>query len=168
MSENPYAPPSAEVADVRRDETSLDRPQIVTIGIWLLWLDVAVSLQAAIMTVMNMNLPVVALLTPEGFRELFIFMMIGFRALLTWRAGQGRNWARIGHLVVLILRVAFAFFTFVMINRMFPDRPYSPLSFENPLKSALFLLSYVLPFAAVAMLFSAAANDWYRAMRSSK
>lgn len=166
MSENPYAPPSAEVADVRREETSLDRPQIVTIGIWLLWLDVAVLLPGPIMTAMKM--PLVALVAPEGFRVLFIFMMIGFKALLTWRAGQGRNWARIGHLVVLILRVVFSIFTFVMINRMFPDRALNPLSFEEPLKSALFLLSYLLPFAAVAMLFTGTGNDWYRAMRSSR
>lgn len=166
MSENPYAPPSAEVADVRREETSLDRPQIVTIGIWLLWLDVAVLLPGPIITAMKM--PLVALVAPEGFRVLFIFMMIGFKALLTWRAGQGRNWARIGHLVVLILRVAFTLFTFVMINSMFPDRANNPLSFEVPLQSALFLLSFALPIAAVAMLFTGTGSDWYRAMRTSR
>ena len=42
MSGNPYAPPSAEVADIER-QPSLERPRVATIGVGLLWASIAIT-----------------------------------------------------------------------------------------------------------------------------
>ena len=165
MSENPYAPPAAEVADVSR-EAALERPQIVTIGIWLLWLQVLLSIPA----------PVISAFTAMAdghvgrrvLKLIFVLSIIAFTALLTWRAGQGRNWARIGHVVMLVLRIASMFATYMAIRTLMPDRVSSVFSFDDPLQTALFLSNHLLSIAAVTMLFTASASDWYRAMRSSR
>jgi hypothetical protein len=165
MAENPYAPPAAEVADVSR-EASLERPQIVTIGIWLLWLQVLVSIPAPVITAFSS--PDEGPAARRYFRLVLVLLIIGFMALLTFRAGQGRNWARIGQLILLILRIASLVASYLLIRRMFPDQGYSPFSFQEPLQAVLFLLNHLLSFAAVAMLFTPAGNDWYRAMRMSR
>ena len=49
MPENPYAPPTTEVADVEREVVSMERPRIVTQGIALLWLYLAISVPTVIL-----------------------------------------------------------------------------------------------------------------------
>jgi len=165
MSENPYAPPSAEVADVRREELSLERPQIVTIGIWLLWLQVLISIPGPVISTFRALEDGPA--GPRYLKLAFVLLIIGFTAFLTLRAGQGRNWARLGHLVLLILRIASVVSSYLLIRKMFPERVGSLYSLDDPQRVVLLLVNYLLSVVAVLMLFTPSANDWYRAVRGA-
>ena len=93
MSENPYAPPAAQVADIEGSTASLERPRLVVVGIGLLALDLVLGIVGMFWSAAGSSLVLNA-------------VILGVMGLFTWFAWEGRNWARIVHLAVLLLALA--------------------------------------------------------------
>ncbi len=86
-------------------------------------------------------------------------------ALLTWFAWRGRNWARITHLVLLIVGMLSYGVAVVAANWLAPEEK---LFDEEWYLNVLFALETVLDMAGVLLLFIPSANAWYRAMRAAR
>jgi hypothetical protein len=163
MAENPYSPPTAEVADIEGDTASLERPANVTNGIRVLWAQLALGLVALVVD--GFTAPAedpddgMWIATLAGLA--FTLVISGVVALFTWYAWKGRNWARIVHLVMLILGTLTTLFAIFASSWLFPGAPVDGTEFLD--------VSYVgqtlLNVAGVVLLFTPSANHWYRAMR---
>ncbi len=126
MPENPYAPPTSEVADVESENRTMERPRIVTQGIGLLWLYLAISVPTVILDGFVAPPPIED--DPDGTLRTFqtvgtvvSIVLIAVMALLTWFAWKGRNWARITHLVLVIVGVLMSGLAMVVSYWMAPE-----------------------------------------------
>src|ERR1043165_7544881 len=101
MNDNPYAPPTAVVAD-QVPQVSLERPAIVVLAVRLLWLGYAVAFFSSIYGLFNLpaDAPktIVVVATLIGLTISAAISYVIFTA--AWR---GKNWARwlIGSLIIL-------------------------------------------------------------------
>jgi len=166
MSGNPYSPPTAQVQDIGSDQPSLERPPLVTIGVRLLWMAIALALVQLVLGAFNQFQNVDdAMSTEYLFALAYSLGVTGVMAILTWHAGKGRNWARILHLCALMLGVLAAVGTYLamrsVMSNMGSEMP------ANYLGVGVILLT-ALKAAAVLMLFTPSANAWYRAIKSSR
>lgn len=170
MSDSRYTPPAATVADVESSVESLERPRIVTQGIWLLWVYLVIGVLQVIVEGLVAFTPIED--DPDGVSRKYqligtvvTLVVIVVMVLLTWFAWMGRNWARITHLVLMILGMLMyglsilASYWFVPGQEIFTDEWYLTL---------LFALETVLSVAGVLMLFAPSANAWYRSMRAAR
>jgi hypothetical protein len=146
MERNLYAPPAAPVADPL--ESLGDRPAQVAWAMWLLWMALGIGLVAPILQSM-------ILFTFGGVLMQLIFNAI--RSLVTaWiniKIGQGRNWAR----MVMLL------WTLAVLSLM----AYEWRAFQRLLSGdALYWLppatKLLLDCTALALLFTPAANRWFK------
>jgi hypothetical protein len=163
MSANRYAPPASPVHDIQQAPVSLQRPPIATVGIVLLWLQIAVSVGGVAYSLVEVGLIVdgqfgwmLELLAPCGFAALL--------ALFTWKAGLGRHWARVAHLVFLVVSLLMMLASYVMLHQMLGGEA----RFFEPVSLAWMLGENLLATSGVVLLFTAQANDWYRAMRAAR
>ncbi len=149
MSGNPYAPPTAQVANVDPD-LPLPRPRAVSLAILFFWISVAVSLP----------LWFVDGAVDTSDSDVFAVMVIGWiigialLAFTIWvivSIGRARNWARITYSVLAILG-------WLMVIVDLPGLVASP--WYNWLG---YLLNAALDVAIVVLLFTPAANAWFRA-----
>ena len=94
MSHNPYAPPTAAVADP--PPISIPRPREVAVAVRLLWLSFGLGLSSAIWRQSWV----------DPFEMTVGLVSVGFYgAILAWlifKFGRGRNWARIVYTVLLL------------------------------------------------------------------
>jgi cation transport ATPase len=170
MPENPYAPPTSEVADVESENGTMERPRIVTQGIWLLWVYLVISLPAVILEgfvtpTSTEDDPDRTLRTFQTAATVVSIVLIAVMALLTWFAWKGRNWARITHLVLLTVGVLMSGLAMVVSYWLAPE---AEIFSDEWYLSVLFVLQSVLNAAGVLLLFTSAANAWYRAMRAAR
>ncbi len=152
---NPYAPPASEVADPTT--VGPKPPKVVTSAISMIWAWLTVSLA-------TLFLPTaVALIdTPFGVIGLLILAAIpvGIPILigiwLTTRIGAGRSWARI--LVCVILAVSTGYLQ--------DERSTLFVLFQGKVSMALIWTSQfaklLLSIIAITLLFTPAANRWFR------
>ena len=148
MSENPYAPPSSQVADIEGDTASLERPRLVNVGIGLLAMDLVLG--------------IVGLFRDGGASLVFTVAIIGVMGLFTWYAWKGRNWARIVHLVVLLIAVLATTLAIAVLRANPNIAGGSGEVFFTPWTIA----QNALNIAGVVLLFTPAANAWYRATKA--
>ena len=170
MPENPYAPPTSEVADVEADMDSMERPRIVSQGIGLLWAYLAIGISQVILE--GFVAPASIEDDPEGALRKFqsiatvvSLAVLAVMALLTWFAWKGRNWARITHLVLVIIGMLTYGAALVAAYWLAPEEK---LFDEDWYLNVLFALETVLNMAGVLLLFTPSANAWYRAMRAAR
>jgi len=163
MPENPYSPPAAEVADIEGDTASFERPANVTLGIRVLWAELALGIVAMVVDVFTTPAE-----DPDGdmwmanVAALIVTVAVsGVVALFTWYAWKGRNWARIMHLVLLSFGVLTTLFALVASNLLFPELQDSAMEFFD----ASYVGQNLLNVAGVILLFTPSANRWYRAIR---
>ena len=97
-SENPYAPPKAVVAD--EPEQVIPRPRVVTVAVWMLWIEVALSSLSALLRMGYSSQAVVVISVLIG-----AVLLQGLSALLIYKIWKGRNWARITYLVLTLLAI---------------------------------------------------------------
>lgn len=166
MSQNPYAPPAATVADLDDRTVSLDRPRNVVLAVRLLWTEVAIGIPGLVYEAFN---------PPGDDSDPSLYwthlaglaVTVGFLALsviINWKIWQGRNWARIVGLVLLIvglLMSVIGYATSYFVSNEVPD-------LGTPLFAAVYLLQTLLDIVAIWLLFTASANAWYRAMKSAR
>jgi len=84
---------------------------------------------------------------------------------LLWFAWKGRNWARITHLVLVIIGMLSYGAAVVAAYWLVPGEK---LFDEDWYLNVLFALETVLNMAGVLLLFTPGANAWYRAMRAAR
>ena len=145
VSESPYAPPGARVADQAPAPPPFPRPRQVTFAVGLLWVSFGLGFPLSYLA---------AARAPDiGFHPvllLFTFAMLVLAAALNVLVYKGRNWARI---IVLLLVLVAGLFLFV------PSEEPTP---PGMLEQALNILSFVLELIAIYLLFSWPGALWFR------
>jgi hypothetical protein len=135
VSDNPYAPPKAVVADLATDLLSIPaRPRAATSATNLLWF--AISLGA-------LNSAIVGSLSTLAVSVL----ILGLFAWLTHKVSRGRNWARITLLVIVVLALPGEFVTLL----------------EQPLlAAAISAVICGLQITALYLVFTGDGARWFR------
>jgi hypothetical protein len=142
MPKNPYAPPSADVADLPRPEPTRARPKQVAFATLLLWIGLVLSLP---------GLYLAASRSEDGFHPVVMGVsgaMYVFAAVLNVLIYRGYNWARI---VTLIL-------TLISLPMYFLDEPI-PLSATE---TALNLVVLLLEVVALYLIFTNPGALWFK------
>lgn len=156
MNDNRYAAPVAAVADI--DTTPVvERPRNVVIGVSLLWVQLALGIPGMINQLTNPPSEI-----PEGqVRTVALVTMTVVLAgslllfsLINWKCWQGRNWARIVHLVFLCLGLLMVYWALPAVFA------------RSTLQGAVYIVQTVLNIAGVVLLFTPPANTWYQALRA--
>ena len=88
-------------------------------------------------------------------------------ALLTWYAGKGRNWARLIHVLWLVLSIALVVAATLVMRSLaakLGGTGKEMPAFFGPWEA----FDTVLVAAALILLYTPAANTWYRAVKASR
>jgi len=148
MSGNPYAPPSTQVVDIDAG-VSIPRPRVVQVALVLCWVSLVIELP----------------LIPEQFVRdqlgsgpgvllvafvLFYVALTAFAILVNVSIGRARNWARIVYAVLTGLNLIPMFGSF---SELMAQRWYA---------WSISLLATAMDVVVVVLLFTPAANAWYR------
>ena len=167
MSGNPYAPPSAEVADIER-QPSLERPRVATIGVGLLWASIAITVTQFGMEAFNSAGQSGGGMSTEFLMGGVVTLgIVASLALLTWYAGKGRNWARLIHVLWLVLSIALVVAATLVMRSLaakLGGTGKEMPAFFGPWEA----FDTVLVAAALILLYTPAANTWYRAVKASR
>ena len=142
MSDNLYAPPKARIADVPLPP--IGRPRAVRIAATLLWISFVIGFPSLYLTTMRDPDPV-----GLGF-FLVVAVLVTLTAVLNVFIYRGRNWARIGALVLALLDLAMSFV----------DDP-NPVR-AGALEQALSVLDLLLTWSAIALVFLRPGALWFR------
>ena|SRR5438093_13693255 len=145
MSTDPYAPPSARLADPPEPQHVLSKPPQVRVAVALLWLSFALGFPSIYLQLGRTDSP--------GERIVLLAIMVPLVALsafLNLKISAGRNWARIA---VLIL-VGLALLMFLLPD----DRDAGAQGVEM----ALDIVTNALELVAVYLLFSLPGALWFR------
>ena len=154
MAHNPYTPPSAELADLARGSLP-PRPRQVKASLGLVFLSIAISVAGYIL---DGATPGYERGEPRAFYILlaaYYLVVLGLGALLIFYLARGYRWARIVFSALVGLFV-------VQEVRELPET----LNFEWSFV-VLYLLNILVRSACVLLLFSPAANRWFRGLPSS-
>jgi hypothetical protein len=146
QSNNPYAPPTAAVADVAL-AAPLPRPVVVTIACALLWASILIGMPVAAWRIMTLGSA-----PPATFIVMFLLTYSAILALCFWVFGslrKGKHWARI----TIFVLTAFYIVT----------QPLAlPVTLAGPLPEAIVKISQVLMWiSASALLLAPASRAWY-------
>ena len=143
MSESPYAPPRAVVADA--PEPPRVRPRAVVIAVALLWTELVPSVFLTFLAWDEISVD------DPAYRialQIYVVIWLGISVLVNTKIWQGRNWARI---VALILTL------FAMIDLLGIVQQFA----ESPWETALSTAALALDVAAVVIVFGPG-RDWFR------
>lgn len=137
--------------------SSRELPEKVRIAIRLLYINLALVIPAALVTMTTRRFSESMESLSPGQALAFTSLMMFFVFIVTWLfiflIGWGYNWARITWLVVLILRTPF---TLVSLLSQFNESP----------DTCLFGLAQTgLQIAAFVLLFQRESSDWFREMK---
>lgn len=158
MNDNRYAAPATLVADVE-DTAVGERPRNVVIGVALLWIQLVLGIPGMVYQALNPPVEI----TEELVRTITLVTMavvmtgsVVLYAVLNWKCWQGRNWARIVHLVFLGLGLAAIYWAL-------------PKTFSmSTIRGVVYVVQMLLDIAAVMLLFSRPANAWFKALREAR
>ena len=145
-SENPYAPPQAVVAD--EPEQVMPRPRVVTVAVWMLWIEVALSSLSALLRMQYSSDTVVVVYVLIG-----AVLLQGLSALLIYKIWKGRNWARITYLVLTLL----ALLSWIQMAAAIPNG----VKFVPAVETILPLAGTILDLVALYLLF-VPGRAWFR------
>ncbi len=153
---NPYAPPIAPVADSIRPRP-IEKPRQVIIAARLLWIDLALELvNWVVQSLPWTSSALVAGLAASTHLAVPSALGLGVRTWLTIRISEGRNWARVALLVMVLLSVVL---NLVVGSRVLARSPMA--EFERIGLTVLLLV-------ALALLFTPRASEWFKRERGSK
>ena len=157
MNENRYAAPASVVADPE-DSAIPERPRNVIIGVYLLWIELALGIPGMVYQTLNAPGEIPAGQIKSAYMVAMTLILagsVGLYSFLNWKCWQGRNWARIVHLVFLGLGL-------VMIFWALPQTLAA-----SAILGVVYLVQTALNVAAMALLFTRPSNAWYAAMRAA-
>jgi hypothetical protein len=159
MNDNPYAPPSARVADAEA-AGPLERPPSVIRAVYLLWASFVLIFPSTIYDVLHPE-PDTAL----GENLSVFASIVGLSALYSYwlngAAWKGKGYAR---WVLAVLSVAGYTLIFGV---WFNDMAYEFLQYPWYVQ-VCDLLIYVTEIAGIILLFTPSANAWYCEMRARR
>jgi len=157
MDRNLYAPPAASVADPV--ETRGSRPWQVTGAVALVWILVAYDIVILLLPLATtfISFPSLALFSILGFLISPVAFKSYIVAWLNTLIARGRNWARI--VLGILIAVAFIYTAVVWTSGKIPGAAYSFL-----VNNRLLALKLPIELAAVVLLFTPRANQWFKAM----
>ena len=156
MSDSPYAPPRAAVADLESRLPPLPRP--VQVARALRWLWVSLALDVPISTWVWFNNTTLDLPGRVGSASAqVVFALIGIWA---YRAiAKGRNWAR--NLVTGLAVLSVAAMAAVLLG----DNPYGD-TLPELVETVSNTVTTGMDVYGVCLLFSAAARAWFKDMKA--
>jgi hypothetical protein len=141
---NPFAPPTAPVADVPPASAQLARPRQVAVAVGMLSISIAAHFFQLIAAIHVIDGPAIAAIAGPLLS-----------VWLTYKVWQGRNWAR----------VTLAVITFVGAGStgllLFLQQYYS-VTYLAPEGHPIRLIHAVLRFGAVALLFTNPGRRWFQ------
>ena len=141
MSETPYAPPTARVADP--DAPRPPKPTSVRRAAVCLWISVAVTVVSAVFHA--------SILTSADVVTLAI--TAGLLALVAAKVSAGRSWARWLFLVVWILGALSGVAVVVLAPQAFLAWPGTV--------QAIAVLQFAIQTSALVLLFTRASREWF-------
>ena len=150
MSANPYAPPSAHVADIESAQNFAAKPIQVKVAVVIVWLTWGVGLIRAAISLQPLHVQGYALLVAA----LVLVSLSALLALWTYRISRGGRWARLTYGLMVTAGVLIYLVGFVK----------SSLTMQ--LDFLLLASQTVLQMIAVVLLFTPPANRWFRQIRS--
>src|SRR5262245_26778050 len=167
MSDNRYAPPVASVRDVESHPGALQRPRVVRLGITLLWASIIISLPGVIewISALQGRMSGPQLDWQVLFRVAWKCAVVVLNSWLFYKAWQGRNWARITNLVLMITAFLLTLGGFALAYFM---APAAFAGTQATWRNGVYLLRTLTYVAGSVLLVSPAANAWYRAVRAAK
>jgi hypothetical protein len=144
MSRNPYAPPTASVADP--PSALLVRPVVIRRAVLLLWISFGVGILGGLSHA-----------GPEEPWTIMLGFMAAFGSILAWlivQIARRRNWARITYLILAVLGD---------VDSVSSWQSSRSLYHVHPSVLVLDVAGLVLEAIGLCLLFTKAANAWYRA-----
>jgi peptidoglycan/LPS O-acetylase OafA/YrhL len=141
---NPYAPPLAPVGDPIRP-TPIDRPRQVVLATVLLWAGLALSTAYWAFEWRSLGTALPIYIAVPSAVVGFVF-----RAWLTSKIYAGRNWARLTLLVSALLGLLALLV------------PASRVVARSPTPVFVRIGLWALFLAAIVLLFTRAANEWFK------
>jgi hypothetical protein len=164
MDKNPYAPPTAVVADAPSAVAPV-RPPAVTWAVRLLWLGFLIGIPDAVREMFTGEIP------PEMNRTMIIVIYavvyLLIFALMYWfngAIGKGKNWARMVSTVLMTINLLIIFW----LLAKFPWATLKATMDAQGVNGVLYLLQVALYLAAVVLLFTPASSAWYGACREAR
>ena len=151
MERNPYAPPVSAVTDPA--EFRGERPKEVTLAVKLLWISFFLGLAGTFLQ------PITATTPGHSVPGQWIIVLIGgaivfgMWALVIAKIAQGRNWARILFLVLVVLGLAVTISVIPTALALYKARPSS---------GVLSLTNFVLEVYTMYLLLTAPAREWFK------
>jgi hypothetical protein len=128
-------------------------PMEVRRAVGLLWLCVPIGLIAAIVD--HWNRP-----SPKGvaFAVFFHIFVAGLWALLIWKIGQGRRWARI---TWLVLFACGALSNVFLALAALGGSKGAANDFNSPFSAVIVMVRIAISFYATVLLFSRTGGTWF-------
>lgn len=150
---NPYAPPTAAVAEVISTKPA-QAPREVKRAVRLLWVSLVISLLSFFLGIVSQSIqgPIEAELAGVVFVIVFMLIGVGIVAWIFHKIARGRNWARILWLLLVASNVVYSAFNW---------RQTIDIAKVAPLLAAINLIGTVIEFYAVFLLFSRPAAPWF-------
>jgi hypothetical protein len=132
-----------------------NQPDKVFIAIELLWISVALSVISIIFS-FSSSLEV-ANASGLGFLWLIVTLCLSFflMAFFIWKIGQGKNWARITYLVLLIIGFPFTIYSYFT-------------SALSVLAIVLSIFQEAMLIVALVFLFQKSSSDWFKSIKNEK
>jgi len=128
------------------------RPEKIENAIKLLYMSIGFSVWAIILQSIRMQESLT-----DGYSLFFLlinpFISLGLIAFLVYKIKQGRNWARITWLVLMLLGL--------------PSALIGVLAFE-PMKSLIIIGQTIIQIVATVFLFQKTSSEWFQAMKAGK
>ena len=154
MSDSPYAPPKAAIAQIEPAEPEIPRPLVATRAVQYLWISFGIG---ALGQIADLFMPAADALS----WELAVLFNLLFGAIFVWillSIAKGRNWARIVNLVLTALSVLFA-----------PVILYGVSAGQQTrLDAAVYLICIVIDCYACYLLLTRPASDWFSAVGEAR
>jgi len=147
-SDNPYAPPQAVVQDAPDVALPLPQPHAVTVAVWMLWIEVALSTLSSLIRMGSVRETIAVIAILFG-----AVLFQGLSALLILKIWQGRNWARITYLVLMLLGIL----SLIQMAATFPVG----VQYVPGIEALLTFIGMTLDLVAMYLLF-VPGRAWFR------
>jgi hypothetical protein len=130
------------------DAVAVSKPKAVAIAVLILWLALAIGLISLVVRLSQTAQPV-----SSGLLYSILAIAFAVMAFFVYKISQGRNWARITYLVLMLLG-------------MFRTVPSLVSAIDRaPGAGALSAIVVVAQLVAIALLFTGSSNAWFRRRR---
>jgi hypothetical protein len=155
LDRNPYAPPEAQVADPSPERPIVARPLTVTRAVQLMWVAMGLGVVNLVFSWETLtaleDVPAEAASFVKIFVVVVLALSFGFYALIIWKMGQGRHWARVVLMIMLLLSLL--------------TNPFARGSQVGVVAATAGILAFVLEVIAVVLVFLSASEEYFQRRR---